>query len=400
VRLGIAIAKMSSRTLRPSSLLARAIRSRTCGDLQGEERFLKQCIAGSQRGKWLHTHEAEVADTARFYMALRGCQLGSFSEADSFLAKLGLGVRLSNEVWTRQPTSEVPDDFFVRVVDDALPLDLVKQARDRLHPGSEYWAAHRYHDEDVMFYSHAHRPGQDLHAVDQLIEAMLPLLSSVAPAVAERVTMAEWWVHQRGPDQWHGHPMHYDTHEQLLRETRGARLRHPAVSTVVYLSEASPRFGPTLVTNQMPRTSSPSSSTSNSGEELAATVEPRLGRGAFFDGSYLHGALPGQPWLADASSPERRLCLMVGFWTCPMTPLPAVGEPRPLMEVDAQSSWCKALPRCKASGSGGARPVRPWKPGLLSPVWHDVPEVLPGGRPYAGRFFLTHRGQVDEDLCL
>lgn len=381
-----------SRWRRPSSLLAQAVHCRTAGDLLGEERLLRQCLTAAGAGRWRQTQEAEAAHVARFYMALAGCQLGRFSDADAHLAKLGLSARLSDAVWTGSSSRDVPEDFFVRVVDDGLPADLVEHTSAVLHPESEYWAAHRYDEEDVAFYSHAHRPGQELHAVDQLITALRPLLARVAPEVEKSLTMAEWWVHQRRCDQWHGHPMHFDTDEQLLRETRGSKLRHPAVSTVVYLSDSSPRFGPTLVTNQRARVSG------SVDEEMAAVVEPRPGRALFFDGGYLHGAIPGQPWRAAPESPDRRLCVMVGWWTSPISPLPLTDTPRPLMEVDPVSSWVRSLPLAQRIRHVDA--FRPYRPGLLTPIWGDVPGAEADGQPFAGRFFLTHRGQIDDDICL
>lgn len=68
-----------------------------------------------------------------------------------------------------------------------------------------------YDAPDVSFYSHAHLKGQEDHVIDQVIEAMLPVLAHVAPEVAATWTVAEWWVHHRRPEQWHGHPMHFDT---------------------------------------------------------------------------------------------------------------------------------------------------------------------------------------------
>lgn len=381
-----------SRLRRPSTLLGQAVRCRTLGDLLGEERLLRQCVAWSERGYVQNLREDHAVSTAHFYLALMGCQLGRFNEADTHLGKLGLAARLSDNIWREQPSGRIPKEFFVRAVDDGLPPALVKRVADCLHPRSPYWAEHRYDEEDVAFYSHAHYLGQELHVMDHLIEALRPLLAEVAPNVAGAVTMAEWWVHHRRPDQWHGHPLHFDTNEQLLRASKGTCLQHPAVSTVVYLSDASPRFGPTLVTNQLARAGN------GGGAEMAVVVQPRLGRVLFFEGGYLHGALPGRPWLASPAEPDRRLCAMVGWWTCPLAPLPASSDPLPLMEVDPASNWVRAMqaapePQVQPSGPG-----RSLELGLLEPIWADVP-TRPGGQPFFGRFFLTHRGQVDDDIC-
>ena len=90
-------------------------------------------------------------------------------------------------------------------------------------PRCRSWPFIRGYDApDVMFYSHAHLPGQEDHVIDQVIEAMLPTLRQVAPLVAETWTVAEWWVHHRRPEQWHGHPMHFDTNAARIRVEFGS----------------------------------------------------------------------------------------------------------------------------------------------------------------------------------
>jgi len=308
----------------------------------------------------------------------------------------------TSPIWVLPPVSATPsgaasrpgrcEGFRVRALDGALPAALVEEVRQRLGADSSYWPAHRYDEEDVAFYSHVHRLGQEAHIVDQLIEALRPALAAVAPEVAEQATMAEWWVHRRRRDQWHGHPMHYDTDELTLRTSRGACVRHPAISTVVYLCDDTERFGPTLVTNQRAREPLPQD------HEVAVLVRPRLGRILFFDGGYLHGALPGRPWLASPDESGERLNLMVGWWTCPISPSPASETPQPLMEVDAGAAWVRSLGLAEPSSTVGAGAGAQVPLKAVRPIWADVPRARASGKPFAGRFFLTHRGQVDEDM--
>lgn len=384
-----------------SSLLAGAIRCRTSGDLQQEKKLLTSCVALEPRRSHLRSgvrlgcsDADEAVRMARFYLALQGCQLGRFEEADQHLAHLNLRARLSNKVWLEQFQNPLPDDFFVRVVDNGLPAALVDAARRAFTPSSPYWEEHRYDDPDLSFYSHAHLLGEGFHIVDQLIEATRPILAQVAPQVAEKLVMAEWWVHHRRRDQWHGHPLHFDTDEQLLRDTGGALIKHPAISSVVYLCEETPRFGPTLVTNQAPRASP--------GTEYAAAVRPLPGRVLFFDGSYLHGALPGKPWLADKGGADTRLCLMIGWWTQPITVQSPADPPRPMTCTDPEALWVKAMSPLvnppEALQRGDPQEVR-----SCTPTWADVNSKAEVGShaaaaPPFGRFFLTHRGQIDEDV--
>ena len=49
--------------------------------------------------------------------------------------------------------------------------------------------------------------------------------------VSKNLKLAEWWVHQRAPDQWHGHPLHYDTNEtQKTRWTKNYPKKNAHIS--------------------------------------------------------------------------------------------------------------------------------------------------------------------------
>ncbi|CAL1172625.1 unnamed protein product [Cladocopium goreaui] len=338
---------------------------------------------------------AEAGRLARFYLALQGCQLGRFKEADEHLVELGLPVRLSNDLWTDSCRGfDQPADFSVKVLDHGLPEDLVRKAREALQPDASYWDDHRYHSPDVTFYSHAHQLDCTDHIIDQLIEAMRPSLEEVAPEVSKTLTVAEWWVHQRAPDQWHGHPLHFDTNEQLLRDSLGTHVEHPAMSSVVYLCEDTPRFGATVVTSQRHRFASDS--------DTAALVRPRMGRQLFFDGGYLHGVMPGKPWMEESPVTQRRLTLMVGWWTSAIRTSEAADPPRPLM-AGGDGTWQQQL-RDAAVAHNTFRHGRAEEVVLptTSPVWVDVgreeTEVTSCVDPPYGRFFLRHRKQIDEDL--
>mmetsp|Transcript_127712 Transcript_127712/g.361470 ORF Transcript_127712/g.361470 Transcript_127712/m.361470 type:complete len:89 (-) Transcript_127712:171-437(-) len=86
---------------------------------------------------------------------------------------------------------------------------------------------------------------------------------------------------------------------------------------------------------------------------------------------------------------------MVGWWTAPMSPLPPGRPPRPLMWTDPGADWVRGLAR--AEGAGPASRGRPVEVRVAEPIWADVPTRLVGA-PFEGRFFLTHRGQIDDDF--
>lgn len=145
----------------------------------------------------------------------------------------------------------------------------------------------------------------------------------------------------------------------------------------VEASQDTPRFGGTLVTSQ------------GRGEVglAAALVRPRLGRQLFFRGSYLHGVLPGRPWL-EATAPGRRLTLMVGWWTSPIATAPATEPPRPLMRGGGR--WRMDLGRAAWRPTATAEEV---DVACTSPVWTEVAgAAAPAADPPYGRYFLP-RGQ-------
>lgn len=121
---------------------------------------------------------------------------------------------------------------------------------------------------------------------------------------------AEWWVHSRTHGS--GHQLHYDMDEGRLRTSRGKDVRHPLVSTILYLSPGSTPFEqPTLVTTQRFRQLHKTSDTFKSISLLGNDDEnesdykendgggwliyPAENRLCFFDGELLHGVVPGTP---------------------------------------------------------------------------------------------------------
>mmetsp|Transcript_22526 Transcript_22526/g.52629 ORF Transcript_22526/g.52629 Transcript_22526/m.52629 type:complete len:92 (-) Transcript_22526:76-351(-) len=89
---------------------------------------------------------------------------------------------------------------------------------------------------------------------------------------------------------------------------------------------------------------------------------------------------------------------MVGWWTTPIAALPPSDPPQPVMLTDPHASWVRALEPVPGAMSllvnGTAKPL---VLRAVTPVWSDVATNV-RGEPFSGRFFLTHRDQVDLDL--
>jgi hypothetical protein len=189
----------------------------------------------------------------------------------------------------------------VRVIDSALPEDVVRRARraiaaigsDRLRSSyfTTFWLP---------------RGAAPAHALEEAVRA---LWAKAAPFGA---CGAEWWIGRsyttRLPIEFH-----FD------QDVRGRRLRHPQLSTVFFFNTV--RGGHLAVTDQ------------RRGQRAATaltTVKPRRNRYAIFAGNLLHGVLD-----ARGRSPARpipgprgrlRVTLVVNFWRERPTSVPTWNE--------------------------------------------------------------------------
>ena len=109
---------------------------------------------------------------------------------------------------------------------------------------------------------------------------------------ARHATYVEWWAHTRRRGD--GHALHYDSVPGLVDE---APPRHPLASTVTFL-EASVG-GPTIIFDQ---------TVANKRSTRAWVAAARPNRLLVFDGSLLHGVLPG------GRGQGRRTTFMANFW--------------------------------------------------------------------------------------
>ena len=259
------------------------------------------------------------------------CQLGRDAEAATLLSSLGYIHRLSRNVLRYHIKHPPPFDDrsvlgescrFVRAVDNALPtskmLDTMRAAFD---PYSPFWSEHGYHLSSPYFsYVHPLEPSSSSQSgLDLIIREIHSVACSLFPS-AQEARFAEWWAHCRPHGS--GHQLHFDSDNEGI-----GQVRNPIVSSVLYLT-AEGLGGQTLCTNQ-----------AFSSAQLATRgwfVTPRVGRLAVFDGSFLHGVVPGRlgddvegddaaeaKAKAEAEAEaeaeaggrqERRVSFMVAFW--------------------------------------------------------------------------------------
>mmetsp|Transcript_27441 Transcript_27441/g.69291 ORF Transcript_27441/g.69291 Transcript_27441/m.69291 type:complete len:645 (+) Transcript_27441:144-2078(+) len=273
---------------------------------------------------------------------------------------------------------DIDADAPVAVLDGILSDSLIRRLLEAFKGDAPFWTEHGY--PTGHFFSYLRQlPASDeaecrKSLMDELMETLRPLVeertpqllagwgakgaakgsakggkgkreqpnTEVASVTGEGMRMgwAEWWCHSRPLDG--GHQLHFDLDEASLPQPgskRKSTVRSPAVSTILYLSlpdskgdlpdskgdlpEFSPAElgGPTVVLDQ------------RLGDrklaERAWLVPSRRvhgGRLCLFDGSLLHGVLPGKPQIAReksavaaaataaAPAPPRRLTLMIGWW--------------------------------------------------------------------------------------
>lgn len=237
------------------------------------------------------------------------CQEGREEEALPLLQLGGWRYRLAPWV-LRYPIPEAPltveasQASPLKVLEGAWPPALLRHLQELLRPGAAFWREHGY--DEVLgsgengYFSYLHSlTGPAASTMDLAARHVLSVAKAYFPELAE-ATAAEWWAHCR--PHVCGHQMHFDSDNEGVG---GAR--HPICSCVAFVDAPDGFGGPTLVTDQKLSDSS-----------LAARgwlVYPKTGRLAVYDGSVLHGVLPGhgEPPATTAKG-SRRITWMVAFW--------------------------------------------------------------------------------------
>jgi hypothetical protein len=189
----------------------------------------------------------------------------------------------------------------VRVIEAALPLPLVRRAREAIgRIGSERLRQSYF----TTFW--LPRGAVPAHAVEEAVLALWRL------AGARRCDGAEWWL---GRAYTTDIPVefHFD------QDVRGRRRRHPRLSSVFFFNSV--RGGQLAVTDQVPA--------SRAAMRLE-TVAPRRNRYAIFAGSLLHGVLDARGRTPGRRVPgargRLRLTLVVNYWDRRPTGVPTWSE--------------------------------------------------------------------------
>mmetsp|Transcript_32864 Transcript_32864/g.73841 ORF Transcript_32864/g.73841 Transcript_32864/m.73841 type:complete len:433 (-) Transcript_32864:810-2108(-) len=281
--------------------LAQAIWNQASGEesLSRVEELLNQAIAVAQK----NTSSTETAflPLATSKLLLLLCLEGRSEEAKRLLQREGYEYRLSSEVFLGDLVCKNEDsnaklrESLLCVLDDALPEDMLRHLQECFSPSSAFWREHDYLSPKTGYFSYLHEIDRPACSnIEQIIHLLWKHAIARFPAAA-RAKKAEWWAHCRPHPS--GHQLHFDSDDEGI-----GGVRNPIVTTVTYLSMGT--GGCTLVTDQRVHDS-----------ELACKgwlVKPKENRYVVFDGSVLHGVIPGRSVSSDPKG--RRITLMVAFW--------------------------------------------------------------------------------------
>jgi methyl-CpG-binding domain protein 4 len=184
-------------------------------------------------------------------------------------------------------------------------------------PQASYWKHHDYQVEPPSPYFSYVIPIHDTNTqqnnnnkygfVGKLVQKMItfPPLRQKFPNL-KNAKFVELWAHNRPHAS--GHQLHFDSDD----EGRGG-LRHPIVSTILYITASGGGGGPSLVTNQRLEDDSTGDGDKPSQPQCLATqgwlAHPKVQRLVAFDGRVLHGVVPGK-----GAHEGRRVTLMLAFW--------------------------------------------------------------------------------------
>ena len=375
---------------------------------------------GRGRPSWfaelVSTPRSEAVANASYMLALLLSLVGSGDDAVPHLRRLGVRHRLSPALWDAiracpPPPAPPPSHASVAATAEvvrysgAVPPALLQRLKAGFAPDAPFWRETSYLDRGYFsFWYDARKP--PTNAVEELARVLLPLTGC-----ADRVVGCEWWVHSKAASRSlgnrHGHQMHFDTEEGLLY-CSAPEVAHPAVSSVLYLSDlsgATASAGPTVVLDQRYGADAAPA-------RRAHVSHPADGHVLLFPGDRLHGVCPSAPPDAadgasatdggggggngngggrgggdGSSKPQRggrapplrgtdklprRVTLMIGFWTrdmaatLPRAPLRACG---PMPRASRACTWPTTLAPDQPNGEIGESAA------ALRPTRHPVVEV-------------------------
>ncbi|KAI8898300.1 hypothetical protein BC833DRAFT_590335 [Globomyces pollinis-pini] len=263
--------------------------------------------------------EADHFDLSIQKLIILYCQSSQNKDAKSWLMKMNYSHRLSTHVLDYQKTSvdslELNSKSYLTCFENTFNADLLTSMYEFLKPSSKFWSFHNYNQlKSTGYFSYVYPLNMNpRNFIEHYIQTLFALIKETYPEKAKKIKYAEWWAHCR--PHFMGHQMHYDSEDE-----GNGTVRHPLLSTVLYVSENENVGGPTLMTNQ------------KLGQDLANKgwlVFPKQNRLSIFDANYLHGVVPGK--LITPDSDSRRITFMVGFWDhITIKDEPTFGSSRPL----------------------------------------------------------------------
>jgi len=192
----------------------------------------------------------------------------------------------------------MPRAPLITVVDDVLPAPLLRAltaAVDRVGPRASYWKTFWY----------------PLASPENVVERAIDAL---APRVPGDFSGVEWWL---GRMDTRRVPLDFHHDRDLAEFEASGRVRHPAISSVLYLS--TPVGGRLAVTNQRLVRRGTALTLRPEVATRFETERPEANRFVRFDGRLLHGVLDASDAVPNA--PVRRIkgnflriSLVVNWW--------------------------------------------------------------------------------------
>lgn len=216
------------------------------------------------------------------------------------------------------------------VVDDFLsPIELHHLRKVFGDVNSSYWTSHNYiidKEPPAPYFSYVidlkqqqkHNTKSQTHFLRRIIDKILSSTDVLAqfPNLRRETRYVEMWAHNRPHAS--GHQLHFDSDDEGRSRQQGFP-NHPICSSVLNVSSHARVGGPTLVTNQRLRYPE----TTHLQGVRGWLVPSQPSRLVCFDGSVLHGVIPGKGSIptipADDQRPgeqpmPRRVTLMMAFW--------------------------------------------------------------------------------------
>jgi len=195
---------------------------------------------------------------------------------------------------------------YVSVFGNAVPRLVFERLRAAFCSTSSFWKEHGYQTTTLggeaacgyFSYAHPFKTASKSKQVEKTSETKIVshLINQVAHSIykiakpdfpeLEECNFIEWWAHCR--PHCHGHQMHFDSDNEGV-----GGIRNPIASSVLYLSPSGVG-GPTLVTPQTLQSKRVASQ--------GWLVPPTENAVAVFDGTLLHGVIPGR------AVPSNRYC--------------------------------------------------------------------------------------------